>query len=391
MSDPLLFQPLQLRGVTLKNRVVVAPMCQYSAIDGMANDWHLVHLGKFAQGGVGAIIIEATAVQEEGRITHGDIGIWNDAQIEPLKRMTDFFRQMGVVPGIQLAHAGRKGSMERPWFGNGPLNQDDFSRGDMPWPTVAASDVPVDSNWQTPASASKEDLDEIKEAFREAAKRALKAGFEIVEVHAAHGYFLHSFLSPLSNFRTDEYGGSIQNRMRFPLEVVKHVREIWPSDKPLFFRVSAIDDYEGGWTIEDSLVLSRELGQLGVDVIDCSSAGIFDSATGAAKNMPRSPRVPGFQVPFAQTIQEQTGIQTMAVGLILDGPQAEQILQDKKATLIAIGREVLYNPNWALHAARDLGVDPQYEQWPKQYGWWLTRRESMLAKQAIEHSHQLVK
>ena len=391
MSESLLFQPIKLREVTLKNRIVVAPMCQYSAIDGMANDWHLVHLGKFAQGGVGAIILEATAVQDEGRITHGDIGIWNDAQIAPLKRMSDFFRQMGVVPGIQLAHAGRKGSMERPWFGNGPLNEDDFSRGDMPWPTVAASDVPVDSNWQKPASASKADLDSIKHAFGEAAKRALKAGFDIAEVHAAHGYFLHSFLSPLSNFRTDEYGGSIQNRMRYPLEVVKHVRDIWPSDKPLFFRVSAIDDYEGGWTIEDSLILAKELGLLGVDVIDCSSAGIFDSATGAAKNMPRSPRVPGFQVPFAQKIQEQTGIQTMAVGLILDGHQAEQILQDKKATLIAIGREVLYNPNWALHAARDLGVDPTYEQWPKQYGWWLTRRESMLAKQAIEHSHQLVK
>lgn len=391
MSDALLFQPIQLREITLKNRIVVSPMCQYSAVDGMANDWHLVHLGKFAQGGVGAIILEATAVQAEGRITHGDLGLWDDSQIAPLKRITDFLRQAGTVPAVQLGHAGRKGSMERPWFGNGPLNEEDFSRGDMPWPTVAASNVPVDAHWQTPSSASKDDLVKIKYAFGEAAKRAIKAGFEIVEIHAAHGYLLHSFLSPLSNYRTDEYGGSLENRMKFPLEVVKHVREFWPANKPLFFRCSAIDDYEGGWTIEDSLVLSKELDLLGVDIIDCSSAGIFDSATGASKNMPRSPRVPGFQVPLAQQIQAHTGIKTMAVGLILDGHQAEQILQDKKATLIAIGREVLYNPNWALHAARDLGIDPNYDQWPKQYGWWLTRRESMLAKQAIEHSHQLVK
>lgn len=390
MANPLLFEPLTMRGLTLPNRIVVAPMCQYSAVDGIANDWHLVHLGKMAQGGAGTIMIEATAVEAIGRITHGDVGIWNDEQIPPLKRITDFMRANGSVPAIQLGHAGRKASMQRPWYGNGPLTQEDFDRKDMSWPTLAASDKPVDSHWQTPAQASNVDLERLRHAYRAAAKRAIKAGFDIVEVHAAHGYLLHSFLSPLSNFRTDEYGGSLENRMRFPLEIAKIVREEWPSELPVFFRCSAVDDYDGGWAIEDSIVLAKALSVLGIDVVDCSSAGIFDSATGASKNMPRAPRVPGFQVPLAQRIQSETNMKTMAVGLILDAIQAEAILQNNQATLIAIGREFLYDPNWALHAAVDLNADPQFEKWPKQYGWWLTRRESILAKQSIEHSHHVV-
>lgn len=390
MAQTLLFEPIRLRELELPNRIVVSPMCQYSAIDGVANDWHLVHLGKFAQGGAGTIMIEATAVEEIGRITHGDVGLWKDEQIAPLKRITDFMKSNGSVPAIQLGHAGRKGSMQRPWFGNGPLTNEDTKRGDLEWQTVAAFNKPVDSHWLTPKAASKEDLERIKTAFIAAAKRAIEAGFQIAEVHAAHGYLLHSFLSPLANFREDEYGGSLENRMRFPLEVAKAVRDVWPKEWPVFFRCSAIDDYDGGWEIEDSLVLAKALTKIGIDIIDCSSAGIFDSATGASKNMPRAPRVPGFQVPLAEKIQKETGLKSMAVGLILDGHQAETILKNNQASLIAIGREVLYDPNWALHAALDLGVDHSYDKWPKQYGWWLTRRESMLSKQSIKHTHRII-
>jgi len=377
----MLFDKLKLRDVEARNRIVVSPMCQYSARDGEVTDWHLVHLGKFAQGGAGIVFVEATAVEKRGRITHGDTGIWDDAHIAGLKRIASFIKSQKAIPAIQLAHAGRKASMARPWYGNGPLTQADAARGESAWSIVAPTGTPIGEGWLAPREVKKGDLDVLLSAYRQAARRAHAAGFEILELHAAHGYLLHTFLSPLSNTRADEYGGSIENRMRFPLEVAKAVRESWPAGKPLFLRCSSIDDVEGGWGLEDSVSFSKKLKENGVDVIDCSSGGILGSATAATKTL--LPRVPGFQLPFSERIRKEAGLKSMAVGLILSATQAEEALQAGRADLIAIGREALYDPNWPVHAARELGVDPEYAMWPEQYGWWLTRRESVLKKAGI--------
>lgn len=375
MTHPLLFSPIDLRGVRLRNRVVISPMCQYSAHDGMAGDYHLVHLGKMAMGGAGLIFTEATAVHERGRITHGDIGLWHDAQIAPLRRITDFLKDFGAVPAVQLAHAGRKASMQRPWFGNGPLNAEDIARGDTPWPVVAPSPIPLDEGWLVPHELDEAEMADLKECWRTAALRALDAGFEVAEVHGAHGYLLHEFLSPLTNHRTDGYGGDRAGRMRFPLEVVETVRAVWPDDRPLFFRVSSVDGIEGGWTLEDTVVLARELKERGVDVIDCSSGGLAGSATAT-----RVPRGPGFQVPFAERVRSEVEVPTMAVGLIREARQAEEILASGAADLIAIGREALFNPNWPLHAEQELGVGGDFASWPVQYGWWLEKRARAMRK-----------
>jgi 2,4-dienoyl-CoA reductase-like NADH-dependent reductase (Old Yellow Enzyme family) len=381
MAQPLLFEAIELRGVRARNRIVVSPMCQYSAREGHVTDWHLVHLGKFAQGGAGVVFVEATAVESRGRITHGDTGIWDDAQIPGLKKISSFLKSQGAVPAIQLAHAGRKASMARPWYGNGPLTQADLERGETAWGIVAPSENPLGTDWLRPQPLEKQDLEALKTAYREAARRAHAAGFEIVELHAAHGYLLHTFLSHLSNRRRDEYGGSLENRMRYPLEVTRVVREAWPADKPLFVRVSSIDDVEGGWSIEDTIAFSRELKAAGVDVVDCSSGGILGSATAATQMLLK--RVPGFQIPFAERVKKETGVRTMAVGLILTPLQAEEALQHGRADLIAVGREALYDPNWPLHAAQALGADPEFARWPVQYGWWLTRRDSLLKKLGV--------
>jgi 2,4-dienoyl-CoA reductase-like NADH-dependent reductase (Old Yellow Enzyme family) len=379
MPSSLLFSPLELRAVRLPNRVVISPMCQYSATDGFANDWHFAHLAKFAIGRAGLIFTEASAVEADGRITHGDLGIWCDDHIAPLQRITAFVKSQGAIPAIQLAHAGRKASMQRPWFGNGPLDDTDARRGDVAWQIVGPGANPLGPGWLTPHALTKPEMQRIRQSFVAAAARADRAGFEIAEVHGAHGYLLHSFLSPLTNPRTDEFGGSLENRMRFPLDAVAAVRASWPSAKPLFVRVSAIDDLEGGWSLDDSIAFATELKRLGVDVVDCSSGGALGSATAAAK--PLTPRVPGFQLPFAEGIRAGAGIATMAVGLILDGHQAEAALQSGQADLIAVGREALNDPNWALHAARALGDDPRFEMWPEQYGWWLTRRQPLLDRE----------
>lgn len=382
MTTPLLFQPLRLREVEARNRIIISPMCQYSSRDGAVNDWHLVHLGKLAQGGAGIVMTEAAAVEDRGRITHGDIGIWDDAQVPGLARIVQFMKGQGALAAIQLAHAGRKASAARPWFGHGPLTPADVARGDAAWPTVSATTRPVGEGWTPAAPASNMDLISIREAFANAARRAHAAGFDIAEIHAAHGYLLHQFLSPISNDRSDQYGGSLENRMRFPLEVARAVRAAWPQEKPLFVRCSSIDDVDGGWSLEDTLVFAKELAKIGVDVVDCSSGGIGGSATAAVRSTLR--RVPGFQLPFAERIRKDTGLKTMAVGLILTARQAEDALQAGHADLIAIGREALYDPNWPLHAAQELGCDPKFEQWPEQYGWWLTRREAGLKKEGIE-------
>jgi 2,4-dienoyl-CoA reductase-like NADH-dependent reductase (Old Yellow Enzyme family) len=374
-----LFSPLQLRGIGIRNRIVISPMCQYSAEGGYANDWHLVHAGKFAQGGAGIVFLEATAVLPDGRITHGDLGLWDDAQVPGFARIAAFVRAQGAVPAIQLGHAGRKSSMSRPWEGNGPLTPALIAAGSVPWQTIAPSAEPIGPGWMTPRPMDDADLERVRSAFDASARRAVVAGFDIAEIHAAHGYLLHSFLSPLSNRRTDRYGGDLEGRMRFPLEIAGIVREAWPANKPVFFRCSSVDNDAAGWSIDDSIVLARRLAALGIDVVDCSSGGIAGSATASAT----APRGLGFQVPFAERIRRETGIGTMAVGLIIDPAQAQAVVAEGKADLVAIAREALHDPNWPVHAAAQLGADQTFGMWPKQYGWWLTRRESVLRELGV--------
>lgn len=371
MAIPHLFQPLHLRSIKVRNRVVISPMCQYSAHEGHLDDWHSVHLGRFATGGAGIVFTEATAVQKGGRITHGCPGLWSDSQIPGHARVAQFARRNGAVPAIQLAHAGRKGGMQRPWFGNGPLNADDHARGDMPWTPVGPSAVPVAEGWPVPHALSQQDIDALIADFVTAARRALVAGYQIAEVHGAHGYLLHSFLSPLSNLRTDGYGGDLAGRMRLALEVTQAVRDVWPDDLPLFFRTSAVDGTPEGWSLDDTVILATELKRIGVDVMDCSSSGIAGSATAGAATK----RQPGFQVPYAERVRRDAQITTMAVGLITHPQQAEDILAQGRADLIAIGREALVNPMWALHAAATLGADTDFSTWPEQSGWWLASRQ----------------
>jgi 2,4-dienoyl-CoA reductase-like NADH-dependent reductase (Old Yellow Enzyme family) len=372
--------PLTIRGVTLKNRMVVSPMCNYSAHDGLTNDWHLVTLGRYAQGGAGMVFVEATAVQADGRITHGDTGLWHDGQIAGMARIAAFIKDQGSVAAIQLGHAGRKASMARPWYGNGPLTQADTDRGDLYWQTKAPSAVPVAADWPAPLAMSLADIEQLRTDFKSAALRSIQAGFEVLEMHCAHGYLLHSFLSPLSNFRQDEYGGSIENRMRLIVEIAQDLRSVVPASMPLFARLSAVDDLDGGWTIEDSVQLSKALKLAGIDVIDCSSGGILGSATGASPIVPKTPRAPGFQVPWAAQVKREAQVQTMAVGLILTPQLAADVVDSGDADLVAIAREALDNPNWPLQALRTLRLDEQYAHWPKQAGWWLNVREGILKK-----------
>ena len=375
---PKLFTPIALRGVSAKNRVVISPMCQYSADEGVLNDWHFVHLGRFAQGGAGIVMVEATAVAADGRITHGDSGLWNNAQIAPLRRIADFCRAMGAVPAIQLGHAGRKASMQRPWFGNGALTAADSARGDRAWPVVGASALPMDASALVPQALDASGLAGLVENFADAVKRAGEAGFDIVEVHAAHGYLLNQFLSPIANRRSDAFGGDRDGRMRFPLAVIEAARKAWPADKPLFLRISAVDGVEGGVTLADSVAFCKAAQERGVDLVDCSSGGIGGPAT-AAKGAPR-PYM--FQVPFSAAIKRETGLATMAVGLIVHPQQAESIIVSGEADLVAIGREALFDPNWPLHAEMALrgGDIAAFASWPKQAGWWLERREGDLRK-----------
>lgn len=368
---PQLFQPLTLRGIQIRNRVVVSPMCQYSAHDGHLDDWHLVHLGRFATGGAGIVFTEATAVQKSGRITHGCPGLWCNSQIAGHAKVAQFALRNGAVPAIQLGHAGRKAGMQRPWFGNGPLNAADTERGDMAWTPVGPSSNPVADGWPVPHTLSQTDIDVLIDDFVSAAKRALTAGYKIAEIHGAHGYLLHSFLSPLSNTRTDEYGGDLTGRMRLALEITRAVRTVWPDDLPLFFRTSAVDGTPEGWSLDNTVELASALKDVGVDVMDCSSSGIAGAATAGKVHK----RQPGFQVAYAARVRTQAQMATMAVGLITHPQQAEDILAEGDADLIAIGREALVNPMWALHAAQSLGYDTTFETWPEQSGWWLANRQ----------------
>lgn len=345
-----LFSPLQIRGITFKNRIAVSPMCQYSCIDGFATDWHLVHLGSRAVGGAALIIAEATAVSPEGRISPGDLGIWKDDHIAPLQKIAGFINQQGAVAGIQLAHAGRKASRTEPWNGNLAINEKDGG-----WQTVAPSAISF-SNDNMPSSMNVEQIKGVIDDFKGAAQRALSGGFKVIEIHAAHGYLINEFLSPLSNSRTDQYGGVFENRIRVLLEIIAVIRAVIPEDFPLFVRISASDWKEGGWTIEDSVALARILKTSGVDLIDCSSGGLVPDA--------KIPAAPGYQVPFAETIRNQTGMLTGAVGIIVTALQAEEIITGGKADIVLLAREFLRNPYFPLHAARELN---QEIAWPVQY------------------------
>jgi 2,4-dienoyl-CoA reductase-like NADH-dependent reductase (Old Yellow Enzyme family) len=376
-SKPLLFSPLTIKSVIFKNRIVIAPMATYSAVDGLAQDFHFAHWGRLVLGGAGCVFVEATAVTEQGRITNGDLGLWSAAHMPPLQRITQFMKAQGVVPGIQLAHAGRKGSMQRPWFGNGPLTPEDLARGEKSWDIVAPTSEPMAEGYIAPKALSVSDLAVLKGQWADAAERALECGFEVLEIHNAHGYLMHQFLSPLANKRNDAYGGDFAGRTRFPLEVAEAIRGVWPRTKPLFVRVSAVDGIDGGWTMDDTVSYARELKARGIDVIDCSSGGLFGSATAA-----RVKRSWGFQVPYAERVRREAGIMSMAVGLIIDPFRAEEILQKGQADLIAIAREALVNPCWPQMAEIALGRQAfdAMDDWPVQYGWWLKHRERSIAQ-----------
>jgi 2,4-dienoyl-CoA reductase-like NADH-dependent reductase (Old Yellow Enzyme family) len=348
----LLFTPLQLRGVTLKNRIAVSPMCQYSSEDGFASEWHYVHLGSRAVGGAGLVIAEATAVEDIGRISPRDLGIWKDEHIAPLARITRFIHEHGAVAGIQLAHAGRKASATPPWEGGGPIPPG----APTGWKPVGPSPLPFDEGHPVPEALDTAGILRVVRAFSEAAERARAAGFRMVEVHSAHGYLLHEFLSPLSNHRTDRYGGSFENRVRLTREVVRAVRERWPEDLPLFVRISATDWVEGGWTLEDSVALAKLLKEDGADLIDCSSGALVPHV--------KVPAGPGYQTRFAERIRRESGIATGAVGIIRSAFQAEHILRTEQADVVLLARELLRDPYWPLRAARKLKAEVP---WPLQY------------------------
>lgn len=347
-----LFEPLTIRSVTLRNRIGVSPMCQYACEDGFATDWHLVHLGSRAVGGAGLVMVEATGVEHRGLISPFDMGIYKDEHVAPLARIAAFLKQQGSVAAIQLAHAGRKGSTRRPWEGGAVVAESEGG-----WQTVAPSAVPFRPEDRVPAELSRDQIQQVIESFRTATRRAHLAGFQVVEIHSAHGYLLHQFLSPLSNFRRDEYGGSFDNRVRLLMEVAVAVRADWPENLPLFVRISSTDWVEGGWTIDDSVELARRLITVGVDLIDCSSGGAALQA--------QIPLGPGYQVPFAERIRRETGALTAAVGLITTAPQASEVIASGRADLVLLAREFLRDPYFPLHAAQSLGaaVDP-----PVRYG-----------------------
>jgi 2,4-dienoyl-CoA reductase-like NADH-dependent reductase (Old Yellow Enzyme family) len=348
---PHLFDPLAIRGLTLRNRIVVSPMCQYSSNEGFVNDWHFVHLASRAVGGAGLVFTEATAVTSEGRISPDDLGIWHDVHAAPFERIARFVKGEGAAFGMQLAHAGRKASTRRPWDGRGAVGPSEGG-----WQPIGPGDLPFSEEYPVPRAMTHEDIAAVVDAFAKAAYRARTVGFDVVEIHAAHGYLIHEYLSPLSNTRTDDYGGSFENRIRLCLDVVRAVRQVWPEDRPLFVRISATDWVDGGWDIHQSIELARRLAGMGVDLIDCSSGGNAWQA--------QIPAEPGYQVPFAQKIRKAANIKTGAVGLITDPVDAEAIIRGEDADVVLLAREILRDPYWPLRAARVLGHEVA---WPAQY------------------------
>jgi 2,4-dienoyl-CoA reductase-like NADH-dependent reductase (Old Yellow Enzyme family) len=367
MAETLLFKPVTLRDVTLRNRIVVPPMHQYSAVKGFPTDWHLMNAGKFAAGGAGLVVVESTKVERRGCGTAGDLGIWDDKFVEPLRRLASFIKEQKAVAGIQLGHSGRKARANRPWEGDGPLQRTSDIDDWEAWQPVAPSAIAHSEKWPVPRPLERHEVKGLVQAWGEGARRANEAGFDVLELHGAHGYLVHEFLSERSNQRTDEYGGSESNRMRFLVEIAEAVRARWPDHKPLFVRLSVEDN--AGWGPEQSVRLAKILKSRGVDVVDCSSGGITDAAPILGREIKFS-----YQVPLSEYVRRHADIMTMAVGLIIHGDQAEQILQQGQADLIAVGREILNNPNWPMDAALKLGVEGPFRNVPPQFGYWLGTR-----------------
>jgi 2,4-dienoyl-CoA reductase-like NADH-dependent reductase (Old Yellow Enzyme family) len=370
LAQPKLFTPFAVRGLTLKNRLVVPPMVHYRAEAGnTCGTFHLVHLGRYALGGFGLVFVEATAVEEVGLINEHDLGIWNDAQAESFKPLIAFMHRQNTAIGVQLAHGGRKASSQTAMQGMGPLTEENLKAGAKLWQPVGPTAEPVAKGWLVPWQLTTAECKAMVATWAHAARNAVKAGFDVIEIHAAHGYLLASFLSPVSNTRNDEYGGDRKGRMRLPLQIVEAVRREMPAKMPLFLRVSSVDGTQEGWNMDDTVAFARELKARGVDVVDCSSGGISGSATAAQVT-----RSLGFQVPFAERVRKEAEIATMAVGIILEAQQAESILQKGQADLIAIGRQSQFNPNIAHHWAHELGINRKFEDWTPEYGWWLEKR-----------------
>jgi 2,4-dienoyl-CoA reductase-like NADH-dependent reductase (Old Yellow Enzyme family) len=370
MSMPLLFSPLTLRGLGLRNRLVLSPMCQYSAIEGVVQEWHQQHHARFATS-VALGFVEATGVTRDGRITYGCTGIWNDAQVAGLRRITELYHAYGATCGIQIGHAGRRASAERPWDGAAPIKRTDGPEAG--WTRVGPSAIPERDGYPAPRALTEAEIEELIAAFAAATGRALAAGFDVVEIHGAHGYLIHSFFSPVSNQRTDAFGGTLEKRMRFPLLVAEAVRAAWPAEKPLFYRASSVDGIPGGLTIEDTIALARALKQRGVDLIDCSSGGMAGPATLSTAKI-----TPGYQVPYAAAIRKAAQLPTMAVGAILEPRQAEAILASGDADLIAIGRQLMAEPHWLYRAGLELGHPHPDTLLPQRYGFYLARRAAVL-------------
>ena len=375
MTESNLFSAFSLNDKIFRNRIILSPMCQYKANNGFIDEWHLQHYSRFAFSGLGGAFIEATAVSPEGRIGYGCTGIWNDDHIKGLKKITKIFREHNCRSGIQLAHAGRKASFLRPWDGAKPIETNDGN--EKKWQTIGPSAIAVNADTPTPLEMSLDDINRVKEDFKNAAIRSIKAGFDMIEIHGAHGYLLHSFFSPLSNKRTDNYGGSLENRMRFGLEVVKSIKSILPDDIPLFFRISSVDGAENGTKFEENISYARELKKAGVDIIDCSSGGI-----GGSPVLTKSKIIPGFQVPYSERIKKEANINTMAVGAIIEPDQAEDIVTNGRADLIAIGRELLADTQWVYKAATKFGLSNSKDFLPDSYSFFLSRRDDYLDRSA---------
>lgn len=386
--NSILFSQLQIRSLTLKNRVVISPMCQNAADnEGRMTDWHLAHLGQFAMGGAGLVFVESTAIAEDARINDFDVGLWGDHQIAPLKRVTDFVHAQGAAIGVQISHAGRKAGADALCDGGRAIGVDLLTDRDRPFIRVGPSQVAAGTEWTIPREMTLDDIAAVRQGFRQAIRRADQAGVDVIELHYAHGYLVATFLSPHANMRTDAYGGDRKGRMRLAIELAADARNVWPEHKPLFVRLSVFDGSENGWNLDDSLVLAAELKAVGVDVVDCSSGGLTDATTTAS-----IPRGLGFQVAFSARIRKETGVMTQAVGMIVDAHQAEEVLAAGNADLIAIGREALFDPFWARHAAHVLGADPEFHGWNPHNGAYLAKRapglERELAARAAENARR---
>ena len=375
MSETPLFSSLKIKSKTFRNRVVLSPMCQYKAKDGIISDWHLQHYSRFAFSGLGAAFIEATGVSPEGRIGHGCTGIWSDDHVKGLSKIVKTFNEYDCLSGIQLAHAGRKASFLRPWDGASPITEND--KIEPAWQTIGPSAIPINNSSPVPKEMTIEDINRVKEDFKNAAIRANIAGFDIIEIHGAHGYLLHSFFSPISNMRNDQYGGNFENRIRFAMEIIADIKSVWPENKPLFYRLSSIDAPGQGATIEDNVQLAKSLKIAGVDVIDCSSGGITGSPV-----LTKSKIIPGFQVPYSEKIKKEAEISSMAVGAIINADQANEIILNKRADLVAMGRELLADTQWVYKAATHFKLENAKSFLPDSYSFYLSRRDDFLDRSA---------